>query len=115
MEPDWKLYERGLLAWLRYNFPEPNFEVHGTVAGREYRVRGRLSQCRRQLDVAVCRSGESAPFLIADAKFRARPIGVMHVEAFIGLMEDVGATAGVLAAPNGPSKPAPRRAEAANV
>jgi hypothetical protein len=115
MEADWKHYERGLLAWFRYSFLKPNFEVHGTVAGRQHRVPGRLSLSKRQLDAAVYRSGEGAPFLIADAKFHARPINVTHVEAFIGLMEDVGATHGVLATPNGPSKSAQRRAEAADV
>jgi hypothetical protein len=115
MEPDWKHYERGLLAWFRYNFLAPTFEVHGTVAGRQRRVPGRLSLSKRQLDVAVNRAGEDAPFLIADAKFHARPLDVTHVEAFIGLMEDVGATFGVLAAPKGPTKSALRRAEAANV
>ena len=49
MEPDWKLYERGLLERLRYEFPEPAFEVHGTVAGRPHHVVGRFSLTRRLL------------------------------------------------------------------
>jgi hypothetical protein len=115
METDWRLYERGLLERLRYDFPEPNFEVYGTVTGRPHRVPGRLSLYWRQIDAGVYRSGEGSPFLIADAKFHTRRIGVTHVEAFMGLMEDVGATFGELAAPNEPSKPARQRAEAADV
>src|SRR5215218_8383382 len=116
MEPDWKAYERGLLERLRYEFPEPDFEVRGTVAGPPYRVLGRLSLAWRQLDAAVYRSGESAPpFLIADAKFYTDRIDVKDVEAFIGQMEDVGATLGELAAPKGGTTTAKRRAEAADV
>jgi hypothetical protein len=114
-QTDWRSYERGLLERLRYDFPEPDFRVEGTVSGRPHRVRGRLSQTRRQLDAAVYRSGESTPFLIADATFHARPIDVKEVEAFIGLIKDVGAILGGLAAPKGGSNPARRRAETAGV
>jgi hypothetical protein len=100
MKTDWKRYERGLLERLRYEFPEPHFKVHGTVASSPHRVLGRLSLARRQLDAAVYRSGERAPpFLIADAKYYTRPLDVKDVEAFIGQMADVGATLGELAAP----------------
>jgi hypothetical protein len=115
METNWKRYERGLLERLRYDFPEPHYKVHGTVAGPPYRVLGRFSLAWRQLDAAVYRSGESRPFLIADAKFYADRIDVKDVEAFIGQMEDVGASLGELAAPKGGSDAAKRRAEAADV
>ena len=116
METDWKRYERGLLERLRYDFPEPHFEVCGTVAGRLHKRRGRFSLSWRQLDAAVYRSDESAPpFLVADAKLHKRPLDVIAVEAFIGLMEDVGATLGELAAPEGGSDSAIRRAEGSDV
>jgi hypothetical protein len=117
MKTDWKRYERGLLEQLRYEFPKPLFKVHGTVSGSlPHRIRGHLSLAWRQLDAAVYRSGERAsPFLIADAKYHTRPLDVKDAEAFIGLMEDVGATLGELAAPKGGSKAAKRRAEAADV
>jgi len=115
METGWKRYDRGLLERLRYDFPEPHFKVHGTVASTPHRVRGRLSLAWRQLDAAVYRSGERAPpFLIADAKFYTDRIDVKDVEAFIGLMEDVGATLGELASPKGGSAAAEPRAEAAD-
>src|SRR5688572_20032947 len=113
METNWKRYERGLLERLRYDFPY--FKVCGTIAGPPHRALGRLSLVRRQLDAAVYRPGESAPFLIADAKFYTDPIDVKDVEAFIGLMEDVGATLGELAAPKGGTGAAKRRAAAADV
>jgi len=116
MKTDWKRYERGLLERLRYEFPEPHFKVHGTVASSPHRVLGRLSLARRQLDAAVYRSGERAPpFLIADAKYYTRPLDVKEVEAFIGQMADVGATLGELAAPKGGSNAAKRRAAGADV
>ena len=116
MKTDWKHYERGLLEQLRYEFPEPLFKVCGTVASSTpHLVPGRLSLAKRQLDAAVYRSGESTPFLIADAKYHTRPLTVKDVEAFIGMMDDVGATLGELAAPNGSSVAAKRRAVAADV
>ncbi|MDM8520282.1 restriction endonuclease [Anaerolineales bacterium HSG6] len=70
---------------------------------------------KRQLDVAVCRPEETTPFLVADAKRHARPIDVKHVEAFLGMMDDVNAEVGILVAPMGFSKAAERRAKAAHL
>lgn len=112
---EWQEYERGILEMLRYDFSGPSFSVHGTVDGRQHRVRGQLSQSLRQLDAAVYRSGERTPFLIADTKLRLRRINVVDVEAFIGLMDDVQAPIGLLVASSGFTPSACRRAEGARV
>jgi len=49
--------------------------------------------------------------IIIDAKARSRRIDVTHVEAFRGLMEDVGATHGYLVCPRGHTSAAQRRAQ----
>jgi hypothetical protein len=113
---DWRLYEHGLLERFRYEFRAPLFSVHGTSAdGRPHRVRGRYSLVERQLDAAVYQDGESAPILVADAKHRTRLICVAVVEAFIGMLDDVGCRAGILVAPNGFTEGAQRRAAGAEV
>lgn len=113
---DWRSYEHGLLERLRYEFRAPLFSVHGTSAdGRPHRVRGRFSLVERQLDAAVYQDEESAPILVADAKHRTRPISVAVVEAFIGMLDDVGCRAGILVAPNGFTEGAQRRAAGAEL
>jgi hypothetical protein len=70
---------------------------------------------RRQLDVAAYRLDESRPFLVVDAKRRKRKLHVQDAEAFIGLIDDIGAASGGLVAPLGSSDAAKRRAQAAAV
>ena len=111
----WQEYEAALVQRLLYQFPAPMFGVRGTDASGEHRVRGRYSETGRQLDVAVYQPGQSAPFFVADAKRRGRPIAVPDVEAFSGLLADIGAELGLLASPVGFSKSAARRARHAGV
>jgi len=109
------VFERGLLERLRYDLAPHGFRVEGTTEMGQHRVLGRHSEARRQLDVAVYYGGAGRPFFIADAKWHDRPLDVADVDAFVGLMDDVGATAGLLAAPHGFSDGARRRAAAADV
>lgn len=113
--PDWKLFERGLLELLRYEHAPHGLRVEGTTDAGQHRVVGRHSDTPRQLDVAIYRSAEDRPYFIADAKQHDRPLDVAAVDAFAGLMDDVGATVGLLAAPHGFSDAAQRRAAAAEV
>jgi Restriction endonuclease len=111
----WKEYEDALLQRLRQEFFEDTFVVRGTEAGMQHRVMGRFSLINRQLDVGAYRLGESRPFLLADAKKYDNKVDVKDVEMFLGMMDDVGAEIGLIAAPNGASEGAKNRARAAAV
>jgi hypothetical protein len=109
------VFERGLLERVRYDLEPRGFRVEGTTEAGQHRVPGRHSEIPRQLDVAIYHDGADRPFFVADAKWHDRPLDVADVDAFVGLMGDVGATAGLLAAPHGFSDGARRRAAAADV
>jgi hypothetical protein len=111
----WQDYEDALLQQLKHEFEPSGFKVCGTDSGKKHYQKGRFSLVRRQLDVAVYRLGENMPFLIADAKSFNKELNVKDVECFLGMMDDVGAKIGLLAAPKGFSPAATRRANAANL
>jgi Restriction endonuclease len=79
------------------------------------KVRGHISQRSRQIDVLIDarHDTDNSRRLIVDAKKRTRKIDVKDVEAFRGLMEDVGATHGYLISPSGHTKAAEARAQKA--
>lgn len=77
------------------------------------RVMGRISGKRRQIDVLIDarHDTDNSRRIIVDAKMRKRKVDVVQVEAFRGLMEDVGATHGYLVCPSGHTEAAQRRAQ----
>lgn len=105
--PSWRKYER-LVAHLvsqqlsTHYCATPNAKVFGSISGRN-----------RQIDVLIDlrHDTDNSRRIIIDAKARSRRIDVTHVEAFRGLMEDVGATHGYLVCPHGYTKAAQRRAQ----
>ena len=104
--PDWQAYERLVARLMADQLPTeycvtPNARVVGRITGR-----------KRQLDVLIDLRHESdnSRRLVVDAKRRNRKVDVTDVEAFRGLMEDVGATHGYLVCPRGHTKAAERRA-----
>ena len=102
-------YELALLEVIRLEFAPTPIRVFGTDKYVKHSVVGHHSRVRRQLDVAAYRPGEERPFLIADAKRRGRKIHVVDAEAFLGLVEDVGADLGLLVSPMGFTAAAARR------
>jgi hypothetical protein len=108
-------YELAVLEKVRQDFAGTAIQVRGTENGKKHLVRGRHSLTNRQLDVAAYKLAESHPFLVVDAKRRRRKLHVQDVEAFIGLIDDIGAGIGGLVAPLGSSDAAKRRAQAAAV
>ena len=92
IQPDWKKYER-LVARLMANQISTdlcvtlNAHVKGIISGRS-----------RQLDALIDsrHDTDNSRRIIVDAKKRTRKVDITHVEAFQGLMEDVGATHGYL-------------------
>ena len=104
---DWQEYER-LVASMLLNEISPHLCITPNA-----RVRGRISQRSRQLDVLIDarHDTDNSRRIIVDAKKRKRKIDVTHVEAFRGLMEDVGASHGYLVCPTGHTEAALRRAQ----
>jgi len=105
--PDWQLYERLVARMMADQLSTayavtPNAHVLGRISGRS-----------RQIDVLVDlrHDSDNSRRLVVDAKRRRRRVTINDVEAFRGLMEDVGATHGYLVCPHGHTKAAERRAQ----
>lgn len=104
---DWEIYERMVARLLSDEIRTdlcvtPNARVIGKKSGRS-----------RQIDVLVDarHDTDNSRRIIVDAKKRRRKVDITDVEAFLGLMEDVGATHGYLVCPVGHTKAAERRAQ----
>ena len=101
---DWQTYEKEIHEHLSILYP-------GASIRRNVQLRGQYSKGSRQIDVLI--EDEIAGFrtrIVVDGKYFARRVDVTHVECFIGLLEDVGATHGLLITPQGYSNAAMRRA-----
>jgi hypothetical protein len=105
--PLWKIYER-VVASLEVDAASMEASVTPNAS-----LLGRLSGVKRQIDVLIdARWDEGLERrIIFDAKRRSRKIDVKDVEAFEGLMRDVGAARGVLVGTKGHTKTAFRRAQ----
>ncbi|TQI75332.1 restriction endonuclease [Bosea sp. AK1] len=105
--PNWEVYERMVARLMSDTLRTdlcvtPNAKVLGVKSG-----------VKRQIDVLIDARHETdnTRRIIVDAKRRTRKIDVTDVEAFLGLMEDVGATHGYLVCPTGHTPTAERRAQ----
>jgi hypothetical protein len=107
--PDWEVYER-MIARLIADQIATDLCVTPNA-----RIPGRISGGSRQIDVLIDarHHTDNTRRIIVDAKRRTRKIDVTDVEAFRGLMEDVGATHGYLVCPVGHTKSAEKRAQMA--
>ncbi len=74
---------------------------------------GQMSGVKRQIDVLIDarHATDNSRRVIVDAKLRKRKIDVKDVEAFRGLMADVGATHGYLVTSSGYTRAAEKRAQ----
>jgi hypothetical protein len=105
--PNWQKYER-MIARLAVHYIStdlcvtPNARIPGKISGRS-----------RQIDAVIDarHDTDNTRRIIIDAKKTKRKIDVTDVEAFQGLMEDVGATHGFLVCPAGHTKAAEKRAQ----
>lgn len=105
--PDWQLYERMIAKLINDQLATdmcvtPNAHITGHITGK-----------KRQIDVVIDSryDTDNTRRIIIDAKKRTRKIDVTHVEAFLGLMADVGATQGYLICPAGHTATAEKRAQ----
>lgn len=105
---DWKLYER-LVARLMADELSTDFCVTPNASIQA------ITGIKRQIDVLIeiRHDTDNTRRLIVDAKRRSRKIDVKDVEAFRGMMEDVGATHGYLVCPRGHTSAAEKRAQTA--
>lgn len=105
--PDWEIYER-MIARMMSDAIQTDLCVTPNA-----KVLGAKSGIKRQIDVLIDarHDTDNTHRIIVDAKRRTRKIDVSDVEAFQGLMEDVGATHGYLVCPVGHTATAERRAQ----
>lgn len=102
---DWREYEVEICNRLREQFP-------GTELEFNVRLPGRISGADRQIDIlARGHMLDTRPFAVIDCKQFSRPVDVTVVEAFLGMLADVGAHVGVLVTNVGYSAAAMQRAE----
>jgi len=108
-EPQWRRFEKLVARVQRELSPQAQ------VTHNE-RIRGRKTGELRQVDVTIRTNAGQFPLLVAmDCKDLGRPATVTHVEAFAGLLDDIGANKGALVASNGFSAAAKRRAMEAGI
>jgi Restriction endonuclease len=110
--PLWKAYEHQIFAALKSSAAK-DAEVAFDCGGTQ-RLPGRFSGINRQIDVLVRGTFAGFPMvhtMVVDCKLFNRRLAVTHVEAFAGLVTDVGAQFGLLITCKGFSRAAKRRAE----
>ncbi len=107
--PDWERYER-LVA----RIVSDQLSTAYCVTPNAF-IEGKISGIKRQIDVLIDsrHDTDNRTRVIIDAKMRGRRIDVKEVEAFLGVMEDVGATHGYLVCPQGYTSTAEKRAQEA--
>lgn len=104
---DWKLYER-MVARLMADELSTDLCVTPNAS-----IRGSITGIKRQIDVLIetRHDTDNTRRVIVDAKRRRRKIDVKDVEAFRGMMEDVGATHGYIVCSRGHTAAAEKRAQ----
>jgi hypothetical protein len=109
MLPDWLYYELQIHQLLSYEFPTATV-VHNV------KVKGKMSQKDRQLDVVLLTGKNNTNFGIAECKYlKNRNIDVTKIDALIGKMKDVGAKFGILVTTGKYSQPAKRMADCSGI
>lgn len=101
---DWKAYEALIFEHLKAELPQAEVTL-------DVRLPGSLSEASRQVDILIREDvlGQCVTTAV-DAKHHGRPIDVKHVEAFIGLLRDIGVERGVLVSKAGYTRGAYQRA-----
>jgi hypothetical protein len=88
----------------------------GAVVNQDQRLVGQITGVRRQIDILVRIPSEAGDVtLIVDCKDHSTPVDVKEMEAFLGLLEDVGANRGAIVSALGFTEAAVRRAVRAGV
>jgi hypothetical protein len=109
---DWCRYELAMFNELYYVYRSPEF-----IVLPDYReIEGQITGGKRQIDVAVLhRSNLSRPFISVESKFYTRKVDVKHVEAFIGMEQELGSQHAIMVSPHGFTDMAHRRVRGTNI
>ena len=78
-------YEKAVVERFRTYWPPPRYVVRHNI-----RLLGQKAKASRQIDISVFEAGQSAPFLIAEAKRHGRPVDAVKAGSTIALAQDVG-------------------------
>ncbi len=106
--PDWKKFEELAAAIQRDLAPEAKVTENAKLVGK--------SGTPRQIDILVEQdAGQFDLRIVVDCKDHKKPVDVKDVEAFLGLVEDVGAHKGAMVAANGFTDTAKARASDAGL
>lgn len=102
---DWKTYEAYVLGCLRRLIPD-------AIVTHDAKIRGLRSRRLRQIDILVERNLGTFKLAIAvDCKAYGRKVTVNDVEKFLGMLDDLRISKGVLMTTNGYTKAAWERAQ----
>lgn len=91
-------------------FEESVYEIQKKLSGNSnvefnYKVKGKLTNRSRQVDIAMFNNiGSYHIFIAIECKDYNRKIGIEHVESFAQKIEDIGANVGVLISSKGFTK-----------
>ena len=97
---DWPDYETYLFGTLQRLMP-------GAKVRQNVTMKGALSGRSRQVDIVVDRPYEGTSMSVAvDCKCYKRKVNIKDVEAFLGMLEDLGIRKGALVTTKGYSKSA---------
>ena len=101
---NWKTYEAEILEIFKGEYPRAQITAN-------VKIQGRYSKVSRQCDVLIedYVAGNRMRILI-DGKYYNKKVNVKHVEAFLGMLEDINAQKGLLITNKGYSKAAINRA-----
>ena len=102
---EWRDYESYVFGTLQRLNP-------GSIVRHNVALRGTLTGRSRQIHIPIERNFGGVAYKIAvDCKRYKRGVDVKHVEAFLGMLEDLGMTKGVMITTKGYSKSALLRAK----
>jgi hypothetical protein len=89
-------YEKAVVERFRTYWPPPRYAVRHNI-----KLPGTKTKAPRQIDISVFEAGQSAPFLIAEAKRHGRPIDAVKAGSTIALVQDIGGLPAVMVSMSG--------------
>jgi hypothetical protein len=108
----WREFEDGIYNILYYQYRQPEYEVRRNIRT----LRGRYSGVLRQIDIGVYKlKHPDRPYIVVECKFYKRKLHVKDVDAYIGMLDDIGAEEGILVSLKGFAKGAKGRAQSASL
>src|ERR1035437_6423010 len=108
-DPKWREFEQLAAEIQRQLAPDARVETN-------VKLHGKRTGIDRQIDILVQQTVGQYPIrIIIDCKDYKKPVDVKELEAFMGMVEDVGANKGAMVAPSGFTSTAKQRAKDAGI